>query len=461
MAVPIDTAELSGALTGPTFVPGQVGYDEECSTYNLLTPLRPVVAVGAATVADVEKAVRFAAANGLAVAIRGGGHIVAAPSDNSLLITMRRMSGVSLDVEAASVRVQGAALWQDVLDAVTPHGLAPMSGSSSTVGVIGYLLGGGQSPTLGRHLGWAAEHVTAIEIVTADGRARRITADSDPDLFFAVRGTKGNFGVVTAVEMRVFPITRVFGGGLWFSGDDLRPVLNGWRRWAATVPEEMTSSIAIQRLPPDPALPEPLRGVFVLHTRIAFLGSAAEGNRLIEPLRRLAPLIMESVADLPYAQAATIHMDPPSPIPYVDRSIGLRELNAETVEAFYEVAGPGSGSTLASVEIRALGGALSREPLTADAIPARAVPFQVFAFGVGPLEQAPANRVALAELIDRLRPWGHERRMVAFLSPDEATDQSAIRLLYGEDLYARLAQLKKVYDPANMFRINHNIAPAT
>ncbi|GAA2885027.1 hypothetical protein Acy02nite_79330 [Actinoplanes cyaneus] len=206
-------ADLRAALIGPLFLPGEPGYDEECSTYNLVTPLRPAIAVGAAGVADVQAAVRFAAAAGTSVAIRGGGHIVAAPSEGSVLINMRRMNAVTVDPEARVVRIEGSALWQDVLDALTPHALAALNGSSPTVSAIGYLLGGGHSPTLGRSRGWAAEYVSAIEIVTADGEARRATADENPDLFFAVRGTKGNFGVVTAIETRVFPIARILAGG--------------------------------------------------------------------------------------------------------------------------------------------------------------------------------------------------------------------------------------------------------
>ncbi|GAA2885034.1 hypothetical protein Acy02nite_79340 [Actinoplanes cyaneus] len=241
----------------------------------------------------------------------------------------------------------------------------------------------------------------------------------------------------------------------------MRPVLHGWREWVASAPIEMSSSLAVQRLPADPNLPEPLRGAFVVHVRIAYAGPADEGARLIEPLRELAPIVMETVADQPYTQAATIHLDPPVPLPYFDRSIGLRELTADTVEALIDVAGPGTGCTLASIEIRALGGALDREPRVPDAIPARGLPYQLFAFGVGPRETADTNRAALAGVIDRLRPWADERRMVSFLSPDEAGSQAEIAALYGRERYERLARIKGVHDPANMFRVNHNIAPAS
>ena len=453
-------AGLRGRLTGRAFLPGDPGYSEECSTYNLLTPLRPRVAIGAETVADVQAAVRFAADSGLGVAVRGGGHGVARQDEDIIVVNMSRMRTVSVDANARQVRFGGGALWQDVLDAVTPLGLAPMNGSSPTVGATGYLLGGGHSPNLGRTLGWAAEYVSALDVVTADGKARKVTADSDPDLFFALRGTKGNFGIVTAVQTEVFPVTHIYGGGLWFAGEETATVLHAWRAWVAGIPDQMSTSVAVQRLPPDPALPEPLRGAFVVHVRIAYNGAAEEGEKLLAPLRAAAPTVLDTVGERTYAEAATIHMDPPLPLPYVDRSSGLARLTGETVDALVRFAGPGSGCQLVSMEVRHLGGALDRAPRTPDAIPARGLPFQLFAFGVGPGEQLPELRAQLAAMVDQVRPWADTRTMVNFLSPEEATSQRAVRQIYGAELYDRLARIKRGYDPANMFRINHNIEPA-
>jgi UDP-N-acetylenolpyruvoylglucosamine reductase len=453
-------AELRHRLSGPVFLPGEPGYSEECSTFNLTTPLRPRVAVGAETVADVQAAVRFAAEHDLGIAIRGGGHIVAKQRQDVVLVNMSRMRAVSVDADARRVRFGGGALWQDVLDAAMPLGLAPMNGSSPTVGATGYLLAGGQSPCLGRSFGWAAEHIDALEVVTADGAPRRVTAEAEPELFFALRGTKGNFGIVTAVELELFPVTHIYGGGLWFAGEDVAEVLHTWREWAADIPNEMSSSVAIQRLPPDPALPAPLRGAFVVHVRIAYNGTAEAAEKLLVRLRNAAPTILDTIDDLTYAQAATIHLDPPMPLPYADRSCGLAELTAQSVDALVRVAGPQSDCKLVSIELRRLGGALDREPATPDAIPARGLPYQLFALGVGPEDQLPELRTQLAAVIDQLRPWADVRRSVSFLSPDEAVDQRGMRELYGAELYDRLARIKREYDPTNMFRVNHNIEPA-
>jgi FAD/FMN-containing dehydrogenase len=446
-------AALRSRLTGPAFLPDDRGYLEECATYNLLTPLRPRIAIGAQTAADVQAAVRFAADNGLGVAIRDGGHIVAKQDEGIVAVNMTRMRNVSVTPEKRQVRFGGGALWQNVLDAVTPLGLAPLNGSSPTVGATGYLMGDGHSPSLGRSFGWAPQFVTALEVVTADGRASRITADSNPELFFAIRGTKGNFGIVTAVETDVFPVTRIYGGGLWFAGADIAEVLHAWREWVTEIPDQMSTSVAILRLPQDPALPDPLRGAFVVHVRVQYNGAAEEGEKLLAPLRGAAPTVLDTVGEMPYAQAATVHMDPPEPLPHLERSSGLAELTKETVDALVGFAGPDSDCQLVVIEIRHLGGALSRAPRTPDAIPSRGLPFQLFAFGVGPTQQ-------LADLIALVRPWADTRTMVNFLAPEEATTQREMRVIYGAELYDRLARIKRDYDPTNMFRVNHNIEPA-
>ena len=187
---------------------------------------------------------------------------------------------------------------------------------------------------------------------------------------------------------------------------------------------------------------------------------AGAGEKLLVPLRNAAPVILDTIGEPTYAQAATIHLDPPLPLPYADRSSGLAELSAHTVDALVRFAGPRSDCRLASIEIRHLGGALDRDPRTPDAIPVRGLPYQLFAFGVGPENQLPDLRAQLAAMVDQVRPWADRRRMVSFLSPEEATDQHAMREIYGAELYDRLAEIKRDHDPANMFRINHNIEPA-
>ncbi|WP_225859193.1 FAD-binding oxidoreductase [Streptomyces albicerus] len=457
---PEDVMALRQAVEGPVLEPGSEGYEAECATFNLACGLRPAVVVGASSELDVRSAVRFAVRHGLPVAVKSAAHQMVSSAQGGLLITTQRMKRVVVDAQESTVRVEAGVRWRDVLPRTAEFGLAPIVGSAPDVGVVGYTLGGGQSPLLGRTLGYAADHVRWLNVVTADGELCRVTPQSEPDLFWALLGGKGNFGVVTEIEFEVFPVSRFYGGGIYFAGEHLAEVLEAWRAWLPTVGEETTSSIGIQRLPDVPALPEPLRGAFVVHLRIGHLGSAADGGQLVAPLRAAAPVLIDLVGEKPFASIGEIHMDPVDPMPYFDRSVCLEEFSEKTAQAFVELTGAESGCTLANVEIRALGGAFDREPEFPNSVPSRGLPYVVFAFAVGAPDQAETLRADLARLVDGLAPWAAERNMVNFLSPDEATDTEGVRAVYGAERFDRLASVKKRYDPANVFRFNHNITPA-
>lgn len=457
---PEDLAELRGSVRGPVLEAGEDGYDEECATYNLTCALRPAVVVGVTDAYDVRAAVRFAVGHGMPVAVKSTAHQVVASAEGGLLITTRRMQGIALDSRDHVLRVEAGVRWSDVLPLTAESGLAPIVGSAPEVGVVGYTLGGGQSPLLGRSLGYAADHVRRLDMVTADGELREVTPQSEPDLFWAVLGGKGNFGVVTSIEFEVFPVSRFYGGCVYFPGEHLARILEAWRNWLPTVGEDMTSSIAIQRLPDIPLLPEPLRGAFVVALRIGYLGSAADGAELIAPLRESAPALMDLVGEKPFTAIGEIHMDPVDPMPYFDRSACLEEFSGSTARALVELTGPESGCTLANVEIRALGGAFDREPANPNSVPSRGLPYVVFGFAVGAPGRGEVLRADLAKVIDGLAPWSSGRNMVNFLSPDEATDTGGVRGVYGPERFERLAAVKKQYDPTNVFRFNHNVLPA-
>lgn len=457
---PEDVVALRHSVGGVVLEPGSEGYEAECATYNLTCGLRPAVVVGASSEPDVRTAVRFAARHGLPVAVKSAAHQMVSSAEGGLLITTGRMRRISVDAKEHTVRVEAGVRWSDVLPRTAEFGLAPIVGSAPDVGVVGYTLGGGQSPLLGRTLGYAADHVRWLNVVTADGELRRVTPQSEPDLFWALLGGKGNFGVVTEIEFEVFPVTRFYGGGIYFPGEHLAQVLEAWRAWLPTVGEEMTSSIGIQRLPDIPVLPEPLRGGFVIHLRIGYLGSAADGAELIAPLRAAAPVLIDLVGEKPFTAIGEVHLDPVDPMPYFDRSVCLSEFSEKTAQAFVELTGPQSGCTLANVEIRVLGGAFDREPVVPNAVSSRGLPYAVFAFAVGAPDQEETLRADLARVVDGLTPWAAERNMVNFLSPDEATDVEGMRAVYGAERFDRLAAVKKRYDPANVFRFNHNITPA-
>lgn len=450
-------AELAAATAGPVLLPGDEAYATECAAYNLATPHRPAVVVGATTPADVQAAVRFAAAHGLPVAVLATGHS-ALSSNGAVLITTRRMDTVTIDAEQRTARIEAGVRWQQVIDQAATQGLAPLNGSAPTVGAVSYTLGGGLSP-IGRTFGYAADHVRRIELVTADGELREVTAEREPELFWALRGGKGNFGVVTALEFDLFPVDRIYGGGLYFPAERAAEVLAAWSAWTADVPDEMTSSIALLRLPPSPDLPEPLRGRFVVHVRVAYVGSAEAGARLVAPLRAIGPALIDSVADLPYAAIGSVHNDPPMPIPFHDRSTLLREFTPEVIDTVVRLAGPDAQSPLVVLEIRHLGGALDRRPQPGNAIDTRGSAFLLYGVAFGGPDQAEAFDGYLTHLIAALEPWSTGRRFVNFFSAADATPEG-VPTGYRPETYQRLVEVKKTYDPQNVFRLNHNILPA-
>ena len=347
-----------------------------------------------------------------------------------------------------------------MIEAAAEAGLAPMNGSAPTVGAIGYTIGGGQSVAWSRSKGYAADHVLSFDVVTADGEPRHVNAESEPELFWAMRGGMGNFGVVTAMVCELFPQPRFYGGGMWLALEHVPEVVPAWREWLETLPEEATSSVAVQRFPPLPDLPPWLQGASVLHMRFTHLGSADEGEELFAPMRALAPAVMDTVGELPYTSIGLVHMDPPDPIPYWDRSTTLAELPEQAVDEFVALTGPDSDCPLVSVEMRHLGGAMDREPEVPNAVPTRGLPFVMFGFGAGGPEQEDLMCGYLAKVIGGMEQWSSERMMMTFLSVAEGTTPAELRAAYGDDRYDRLAGIKKTYDPGNAFRMNHNIVPA-
>jgi FAD/FMN-containing dehydrogenase len=319
-------------------------------------------------------------------------------------------------------------------------------------------MGGGLSPTLGRSHGYAADHVRSFEVVTPDGELRHVDAESEPDLFWALRGGKGNFAVVTALEFALFPVARLYGGAIYFPGDRMADVLQAWSAWHPGTPETMVTSIAALRLPPLPELPEALRGAFTVALRFAYNGTPEDGERLIAPLRAVAPAVLDTVRDMPYAEVASIHDEPTDPLPYYERGVMLREFPVQAQDKLVELAGPGSDTTLWIVELRALGGAWDREPAVPNAVATRGLPYSLLGVEVGPLAEEQRLKDSVAVLLDGMAPWQGERRLVNNLAPEEAADAVAI---YGPERYERLAAVKKAYDPTNLFRLNHNVAPAS
>src|SRR4051812_17893936 len=290
-AISTTVDELREQLTGDCVTPEDPTWDEARLAWNLAVDQRPAAVALPETVEDIVEVVRYARANGLRVAGQSTGHNahpLAEGLEHTVLVKTHRMRAVSIDADARVARAEAGALWMDVTYPAGEYGLAPLAGSSPDVGVTGYTLGGGVS-WLGRKYGLATNSVIGIELVTAEGEVVRASSVENPDLFWALRGGGGSFGIVTAIEMRLYPVRELYAGWLIFPMERADEVLNAWRDWVDTVPDEVTSVGRLLQVPPLPDIPEPLRGRRLVVVEAAMIMSEDEAAKLLKPLRRLGP----------------------------------------------------------------------------------------------------------------------------------------------------------------------------
>ncbi|MFC3996461.1 FAD-binding oxidoreductase [Nocardiopsis sediminis] len=360
-------------VPGHALRPEDDGYDDACSGYQIAFRHRPELAVAATGPEDMRAAVEYATANGLPVGVQATGHGSPGPLEGGVLISTRRMDGVRIDPGARSAWVAAGARWQQVIDAAAAHGLAPLSGSFPHVGAVGYTLGGGMG-LLGRRYGYAADHVRRIDIVTADARLRSVTAHSDPDLFWALRGGGRGFGVVTGMEIGLVPLTRIYGGALSFTGDVMDDALEAYAAWTATVPDELTSSLSMVALPDLPVVPPPMRGRHVATVAVSYIGDAGEGERLVAPLRAAGPRLRDTLRDMPFTESGDIHAEPEQPHAYAGDNALLDGVDGAELSAIRRLSGP-EAPLMCVVGLRHLGGAFARPPEAANAVPHRSAQF--------------------------------------------------------------------------------------
>jgi hypothetical protein len=446
---------LRTRIAGDFVVPGDPDWDEARQAWNLAVDQRPDAVALPESAEDVVEIVRFARRHGLRVAPQGTGHNAGALAiDGDILLKTERMRAVSVDPGARTARVDAGVLWAEVTHAAAPHGLAGLAGSSPDVGVVGYSLGGGIS-WLGRRYGLSSNSVTAVELVTADGRLIRVDADHEPDLFWALRGGGGSFGVVTALELRLHPVSEVYAGILFFPLERGAEVLNAWRDWAETVPDEVTSVGRFLQFPPIPAIPEPLRGKSFVVVEATFLMDWYAASTILQPLRALNPA-MDTFTTMPVTELEHLHMDPDHPVPGHGDGMLLRELDAEAIDAMVTVAGVNSRSPLLSVELRHLGGALAEGRPDSGALAKLDAKFALFAVGMTPTpESRTAVELHVHAVKDALARWDAGRTYLNF-----AESRSPGASIWGPEPYARLRRVKAKWDANDVLRSNHPVAPA-
>jgi hypothetical protein len=430
-------------------------WDEARRAWNLIADQHPVAVAFVAGPDDVSAVVGFAADNGLRVTAQGTGHGAAAlgPLDNTILIKTTEMRGVEVDRDAGTARVEAGVEGSELGEAAQAHGMCSMPGSSPNVGVIGYTLGGGLS-WLGRKYGFACNRVRAIEAVTADGEQRRIDVDSEPDLFWAMRGGGGSFAIVTGLEVDLVPISDAYAGALLFPAELGVDAVRAYRDWADEVPEEVTSIVRFLRPPPIPDVPEPIRDRPLLTIDATCIGNRAAGEELIAPLRALGEPIMDTFDQIPAAGLSRIHMDPEPPVPGIGHHGLIRELPDDAIDAFHGVAGPEANAPFLLAELRHLGGALGRPAADGGALSKLDAAYGLFAVGL-PMtpELGAALPPALDALVAAMEPWAADGGYFNFA--ERPCDVDAIMPAETCD---RLTEIKRTWDPDGVIVANHAVA---
>jgi hypothetical protein len=448
---------LRGRLAGQVVTPDDPGWDEARAAWNLDVDQRPAAVAIPESEHDVVEIVRFARDRGLKVAAQSTGHN-AAPMEHALaqtvLVKMHKLRKVEIDPERRLARVGAGTIWIEAVEAAAEHGLAALAGSSPDVGIAGYSLGGGLS-WLARKYGLQANQVTAVDIVTADGRLVRADRHNEPDLFWAVRGGGGSFGVVTALEFRLHPVREVYAGMLVFPQERSEEVLKTWRDLVPELPDEMTTVGRILNVPPLEEIPEPVRGRSLVVVEAIYIGDEAEGARMIQPLRDLGPE-MDTMATVPAPALSHLHMDPEHPVPGAGDTRLLADLPHEAIDSLLDVAGLGTGSALLSIELRQLGGAIARPAPDHGAVGSIDAPFVMFAVGMTPTPEVKAAVAGdLAKVMDALAGYDAGRAYLNFVEKPVETGR-----LFPPTVYRRLREVKAQYDPGELFRANHPVAPA-
>jgi hypothetical protein len=332
-------------------------------------------------------------------------------------------------------------------------GLAALHGSSPDVGVAGYSLGGGMG-WLARKYGLQTNSVTAIELVTADGRPTRVDAEHEPDLFWALRGGNGNFGVVTAIEFAVYPVEELYAGVMFFPFERAGEVLHAWTELVPVLPDELMTWASLLQFPDAPFVPEPVRGGSFAVVYGAFLGGETEGRALMRPVRDLGPA-MDTFAMAPPAVLGAMALDPPHPLPFLSATALLSDLPSAGVDDLVAAAGPGSGSPLAMVELRQLGGALERPSPGAGARATLPGKLSLLTLGVAEDEASAATARSYLDSVERaVLPYRSGFYPNFVEAPSDASG------FFDAGTWARLRQVKALYDPSDLFKGNHHIPPA-
>ncbi|MEU5716226.1 FAD-dependent oxidoreductase [Streptomyces sp. NPDC020403] len=434
--------------TAPIAFPGDPAYDAATGVFNLAGPAHPAAALTATGPDDVRAAISHASAHGQGVRVHTTGHSAGAapPMTGALLIRPLLSGGVEIDPGRRRARIPAGTPWSAVIHAAAPHGLAAPHGTSGTVGAIGYLLHGGVS-LYGRKLGLAANHIRSVDIILADGHLRRVSAEEDPELFWALRGGGGGFGVVTAVEIDLFPVPELVAGAAFWPWEHAEAVVGTWYDWTLHAPEEVSTSLRVMNLPDLPEIPPILKGGPVVCVAGVAL-APAPARDLLDPLRKIGTPVLDTWQDCGPELVPDVHMDPDEPGTFIGDHLLLAEPGREGIAAFLRMTGEGSGSPLIAAELRQLGGRMAVAAPAGGALNRLDARLAYMGAGVPELRGTPQE---ITEHCDRVRaalgPWDTGRTAPGFVKgldrPRGHLSEADVRAV--ERIRARV-------DPEGLFR---------
>ena len=446
-----EIATLRNNLRGGVVLAGDADFESARRVWNGNVDRRPALIARCTGIADVQHAVNFASTRGLLVSVRGGGH--SAPgygtNDGGMVIDLSPMKTINVDPSKRTARAEGGVLWREFDEATQAHGLATTGGTVSNTGVAGLTLGGGLGWLMGKH-GASVDNLISAEVVTADGQFRRASATEHPDLFWALRGGGGNFGVVTALEYRLYPVTQVLGGMVLHPLDRATEMLRFYRDFCATLPDEAEAYAALLTSP---------EGVPMAAMLLGYNGPIEEGERVLAPARQFGQPVADLVAPMPYGARQTI-LDAPNAehgLHRYWRSAFTEQISDDLIKVMVEGAARFS-SPLSALLFFYIHGAITRVPASETAFGARRVQWDFDAIGQWTEGSESAAHIAwVREIWGRLEPHLQGSAYINHIAADDQPEK--VRASFGEN-YRRLREIKAVYDKANLFRVNSNIPPA-
>lgn len=443
--------DLKDKVSGVVVTSADEGYDTARTSWNLFIDQRPDVVVVAESEADVAAAISYANDAAVPVTVQATGHGQPKTCAGGVLINTSKLNSVKIDPVSKTAVIGAGVRWKEVIEAAYPYGLAPISGSSPNVGVVGYTIGGGYGITSRKH-GLAIDNVRDFRIVLPNGQVTLASSDENPDLFFAVLGGGGSYGVVTEMTIYLHGHSEVFGGSVMFDASRASEIYIAYAEWTSGLPDEVSSAIHIMNFPPAPFIPEFLRGRSMVIVIACVCGQMEHAEEWLKPMRLMEGAELDSFHKMPYTESGAIFQDPVDPLPANGRGVLLHDFTAETAAAFLDAIGPIPASPNLMIQLRHLGGAITGNSDPRVCIMRnRKAKYLAYLLGVPMPGNPPESMAAHAEnVFKRIEPWVLSRGPLNWLG-EGAVEPSSIRSVFSEEEYTRIKTVKESIDPLNRF----------